>query len=52
MKTALILLFALTMLNLGVSIAKHGEPKNTNYNFFHSLIGACVEWGLIYWALA
>lgn len=34
-------------LGLGISLAKHGEPKEDNYNFFTALIGAAIQIGLL-----
>lgn len=47
---ALIALIALQMLGLGVSLARHGEPREGNYNFFTTLLSCAISWWLIYMA--
>ena len=34
-------------LGLGISLAKHGEPKEDKYNFFNALIGSAIQIGLL-----
>ncbi len=34
-------------LGLGITLAKHGEPKEDKYNFFTSLIAAAIQIGLL-----
>lgn len=34
-------------LGLGISLAKHGEPKEDNYNFFTTLIASAIQIGLL-----
>lgn len=34
-------------LGLGITLAKHGEPKEDNYNFFTALFGAFIQVGLL-----
>ena len=36
-------------LNLGISIAKNGEPREDTYNFWITLIGTIINVGLLYW---
>lgn len=38
MNWAVYTLLAMHLLNLGVNLGKHGEPKDDKYNFFTSLI--------------
>lgn len=38
---------ALTLIGLGIFLAKHGQPRNENYNFFSTMIVQCF----IYWVL-
>lgn len=38
-------------LGIGINLAKHGEPKEGEYNFVISLIGALINIGLIYMAI-
>lgn len=38
----------LAILNLGVSLVKHGEPQ-TEYNFWHSVIGVGLSFGILLW---
>lgn len=37
----------LIALGLGISLAKHGEPRNDTYNFFSTLIGSLIYVGLL-----
>lgn len=38
-------------LNIGISLAKHGQPRETNYNFFSRLIGCGIDIFIIYMAI-
>lgn len=46
-----IIMCGIYVLNLGIAMAKHGEPKEDNYNFIASLIGALIGITLIYFAV-
>lgn len=46
---ALLVLYAL---ELGINMAKHGEPKKGNYSFGASLVGAGVVIWVAYMAVA
>lgn len=37
----------LITLGLGISLAKHGEPREDNYNFFATLLSASIQIGLL-----
>jgi hypothetical protein len=39
---------ALSVLGLGIAIAKHGQPREP-YNVVHSLIAICLAWPLLWW---
>ena len=39
----------LTILGMGIVIAKHGSPKEGNYNFLHSLIVTAIQISILYW---
>lgn len=45
---ALLITFAMS---LGINLAKHGQPREDNYNFFTSLIAAIIEAILVYFAI-
>lgn len=49
MHIAKIILLILYVLSIGVSLAKHGEPKIGQYNFWTALIGAAIELELLWW---
>lgn len=34
-------------LGLGISLAKHGEPREDKYSFFNALFGASIQIGLL-----
>lgn len=36
-------------LNLGINLAKNGEPRDGDYSFGIALIGAAIEVGILYW---
>ena len=38
----------LTLIGLGFSLAKHGQPKEENHNFFVSLISTSLIISLLY----
>ena len=44
-----IIILVLIIVGLGINLAKHGEPKNENSNFWISLTNATVTLGLLYW---
>lgn len=37
-------------INLGITIAKNGEPKGGKYNFWAELISTFIMFMLLYWA--
>lgn len=39
------------ILNIGISLAKHGEEKKGEYNFFSQLLGAVIGIFIIYMAV-
>lgn len=41
-------LIIMDVLNIGMHLAKHGEPRENNYNFFGALIGTLINLGIIY----
>lgn len=49
MKLPQLILLGLMILALGITLAKHGQPKNDKYNFGISLIANAIEIGLLYW---
>lgn len=44
------ILLALVFMNLGIDLAKHGEPKTGKYNFGLKLISTAIELTLFYYA--
>jgi hypothetical protein len=46
-----IALLILISMGLGINLARHGQPKKENYNFFTSLISVIIEVTLIYFAI-
>ena len=44
------ILLAFIFMNLGLHLAKHGEPKTGRYNFVEALISAAFEVALYYYA--
>ena len=47
----LVILFALTMIGLGVEGAKHGQKRDEVYNIWTSLVAVAIRWALILWAV-
>lgn len=47
---ATIILLALILVNLGIHLAKHGEPREDKYNFWLYLIATIIELVLYYYA--
>lgn len=43
-----IVLTALYVMSIGMHLAKHGEPRDGKYNFWTALIGAAIEFTLLY----
>lgn len=46
-----IILLCSEVLRIGISLAKHGEPKEENYSFFYALISAGINIFLLYMAV-
>ena len=40
------LFMAFYLMNIGVHIAKHGEPKDVNYNFYAAIIATVIEFAV------
>jgi hypothetical protein len=48
MNTYILIYLGLTILSLGIVLARHGQKRTENYNFFISLFSAIVELLLLY----
>ena len=48
MNTYILIYLGLTILSLGIVLAKHGEKRTENYNFFSTLFLVVVELLLLY----
>jgi len=48
MNIYLIIYLTLGVLNLGMHLAKHGEPKETKYNFWYTLIAFIIVLFVLY----
>lgn len=44
------IILVLASLELGIYLAKHGEPKTGDYNFWLQLISTAIELTLFYYA--
>lgn len=44
-----IIWIVLTMLGLGIYLAKHGKKKEDNYNFWSALLGVILNCILLYY---
>ncbi len=49
MKVPQIIYLALIMMDIGISLAKHGEPKNEKYNVWITLASAAIIVALLKW---
>lgn len=47
---ASIIILIIYALNLGITIAKNGEPKEGKYNFWVEMISTFIMFMLLYWA--
>lgn len=50
MNIALLLIYLMSSMSLGVVMAKHGQPQD-DYNVWISLISTLISLVLIWWAL-
>lgn len=46
-----IVLICLSMMNIGLNLARDGEPRRDKYSFIGSLIGAAINIGITYMAI-
>jgi hypothetical protein len=44
-----IVMICLVFLGLGMAMAKHGQPRTGNENFFVTLISAVISHAVLYW---
>lgn len=44
-----IIYLVLTLLGLGITLAKHGEPKKDKHNFYVTFVGSGLIVALLYW---
>lgn len=49
MKVPQILYLALMMMDVGINLAKHGQPRDGQYNFWITLGSAAMLFGLLKW---
>jgi hypothetical protein len=47
---ASIIILVMYAINLGITLAKNGEPKGGKYNFWAELISTFIMFMLLYWA--
>jgi hypothetical protein len=45
---ALIVLICITFIDLGIYLAKHGQPRTDKFNFWLYLFCAAIQWWLLY----
>jgi hypothetical protein len=50
MKTPIIILIVLWSIRLLLVAYLHGEPKESKYNIFTTIIAQSINIGLLYWA--
>lgn len=44
-----IIWFVIILLHLGFGLAKHGQKRNDEHNFFVDLFATAFSFGLLYW---
>ena len=44
------IMFALSLMGLGIYLAQHGKPKKGNENFWTALVSVIMKWILLAWA--
>ena len=44
-----IILVGLLLVELGMALAKHGEPRESNFSVWNSLISDAIILGLLWW---
>jgi hypothetical protein len=49
MNGAQIAMAIMLAMSLGIDLAKHGEPKTGNYNFWTGLISLIIQTGILAW---
>lgn len=49
MKVPQIIYLALMMMDIGISLAKHGEPKNQKYNAWITSVSVAITVALLKW---
>lgn len=47
---ASIIILVIFAINLGINLAKHGEPKDGKYNFWAEIISTFIMLSLLYYA--
>lgn len=47
--TPLVILFALSMVGMGIELAKSGQPKTGKHSFGASFVAALITYALLYW---
>lgn len=46
----ILVICALHVLNLGIVLAKHGQPQEGRHNVLHALSALVLIWALLWWA--
>lgn len=49
MRAPQIIWLTINLLGLGISLAKHGEPKEGKYSFWWTLLSLLINVALLYW---
>lgn len=49
MSAPALIYLAISILGLGMTWAKNGEPKDGKHSLGVHLIGCAIAWGLLYW---
>lgn len=47
--TAQIIVIGINILTAGIYLARHGEPRNEEYNFWLYMLGSVISNALLYW---
>jgi hypothetical protein len=44
-----IIYIGLTLIGLGITMVKHGQPKSGKENFWTTFVATVIVFGLLYW---
>lgn len=48
----LVILIGLSLIDIGIVMGKHGEPRKENYDVIAKITASVIEWALIWWVIS